>query len=165
MKPSVALWAGSGSGDNGWHGEPFTGSDKKTIMTTTDPYAFGTPEAEPERDQRQEFRLSGRASVTLELEAAEPGGDGTARLARASSSDVSSGGLRVITREALPSGALLPARIQLPGVPAPCLLMVEVVWCRPADDHGWQSGLRILDTGDSDYLQWMETMAEIMAQE
>lgn len=131
-------------------------------MTTTDPYEFGNAELDPEQDQRQEFRLVGRAHVTLELEAAEPGGADEARLADASSSDVSPGGLRLTTDEALPPGALLPAKIQLPGAPEPCLLTVEVIWCQPTGTDRWQSGLKILDTGDSDYLGWMEAMARAM---
>ncbi|MFW5824564.1 MAG: PilZ domain-containing protein [Marinobacter sp.] len=131
-------------------------------MTTTDPYAFGNPDSEPEQDQRQEFRLAGRARVTLELEAAEPGGSTEARVAEAASSDVSAGGLRLVTDDPLAPGALLPAGIQLPGTPSPCRLTVEVVWCRPTEDGRWQSGLKILDTGDAGYLDWMEAVARAM---
>lgn len=131
-------------------------------MSTNDPYAFGNVEVDPDQDQRDEFRLVGRANVTLELEAAEPGGAGQARVTPAMSSDVSPGGLRLVTRESLIPGALLPARIGLHGTGEACALTVEVVWCRPLADGRWQSGLKILDTGDADYLAWMDAVARAM---
>lgn len=131
-------------------------------MNNNDPYAFGSDELNPDREQRDEYRLVGRASVTLELESAEPGEAGQARVAPAESSDVSPGGLRVITRESLTPGALLPAGIRLHGAGEACSLTVEVVWCRPVDDGCWQSGLKILETGDSDYLAWMDAVAGAM---
>lgn len=131
-------------------------------MNNKDLYAFGNDELEPDQDQRDEFRLVGRASVTLELESAEPGEAGQPRVAVASSSDVSPGGLRVITAEPLTPAALLPASIQLHGAGQACPLTVEVIWCRVIDEGSWQSGLKILDTGDSDYLAWMDAVAQAM---
>lgn len=131
-------------------------------MNNNDPYAFGTDELDPDQDQRDEFRLVGRASVALELESAEPDGQVPARIAHAESSDVSPGGLRVVTSEALTPGALLPASIRLQGAAEDCALTVEVVWCRPTEGDRWQSGLKILETGDSDYLDWMDAVARAM---
>lgn len=127
-----------------------------------DTYAFGRQELEPERDQRDEFRLVGRAGVTLELESAGPGETQSARVVAAESSDVSSGGLRVITGEPLTPGALLPAAIRLQPAGAVCSLTVEVIWCRALGDECWQSGLKILETGDDDYLAWMDAVARVM---
>ncbi|GGY82245.1 PilZ domain-containing protein [Marinobacter zhanjiangensis] len=135
---------------------------KQRIMINKDPYAFGDNELDPDHEQRDEFRLVGRASVSLELESAEPGEVGQARVAPAESSDVSPGGLRLITREPLTEGALLPASISLQGEVAACALTVEVIWCRAVNDGRWQSGLRILDTGDSEYLAWMDGVARAM---
>ncbi|MGM0569184.1 PilZ domain-containing protein [Marinobacter sp.] len=133
---------------------------------TRDPYSFGHPETEPERDQRTEYRLAGRTTVTLELEAAEPDGGDDARVIRASSYDVSTGGMRLETNEPLPAGALLPARMELPGHGGGFPLTVEVIWCRPSETVGqWQSGLSVLDTADEGYLAWVEAMVRIMAVE
>ncbi|MFC4260489.1 PilZ domain-containing protein [Marinobacter lacisalsi] len=131
-------------------------------MNSKDPYTFGSDELEPDQDQRDEFRLVGRASVTLELESAEPGEAGQPRVAVAASSDVSPGGLRVVTAEPLTPDALLPASIQLHGAGQTFPLTVEVIWCRVTDEGDWQSGLKILDTGDSDYLAWMDAVARAM---
>ena len=131
-------------------------------MTQKDPYAFGNNEPDSDHDQRDEFRLVGRASVTLELESVAPGEGGQARVAPAESYDVSSGGLRLVTGEPLTEGALLPASIRLQDAGEACALTVEVIWCRAVDDGRWQSGLRILYTGDSDYLAWMDAVARAM---
>lgn len=132
-------------------------------MTTNDPYAFGYPEAEPERDQRREFRLAGRATISIELEAAEPGSGGSARTTRAVSSDISTSGMRLVTTEPLPEGALLPASVELSAQGEAFILTMEVIWCRPVDNEGhWQSGLRVIDTGEGDYLAWVEAMARVM---
>lgn len=131
-------------------------------MTDQDPYAFGNRELEPDLDQRDEYRLAGRASVTLELESAEPDGAGGARVASAASSDVSPGGLRLVTDESLTPGALLPATIHLSGESQSCSLTVDVIWCRALADGRWQSGLKILDTGDSDYIAWMDAVARAL---
>ena len=131
-------------------------------MNSKDPYAFGSNELEPDQDQRDEFRLVGRASVTLELESPEPGQAGQPKVSEAASSDVSPGGLRVVTDEPLTAGALLPASIQLQGAEQACRLTIEVVWCRAAEPGSWQSGLKILDTGDSDYLAWMDAVSLAM---
>ena len=132
-------------------------------MTTDDPYSFGYPDVEPERDQRTEYRLTGRANVTIELEAAEPGAGDGARTTRASSSDISTGGMRLITTEPVPGRALLPVIVELPGYGEGFPLTVEVIWCRPARKQGeWLTGLRVLDSGEAEYLAWVEAMARII---
>ena len=132
-------------------------------MTTQDPYSFGNPESEPEQDKRAEYRLTGRAGVTLELVAAELGSGTEANIIQAASSDVSAGGMRLVTEEPLPQGALLPARVLLPGEEQGFELTVEVVWCRPmATDGQWQSGLCVLESGEANYLAWIEAMARVM---
>ncbi|SFR46220.1 PilZ domain-containing protein [Marinobacter daqiaonensis] len=128
----------------------------------SDPYSFGNGNEAAGQDQRGEFRLVGRAEVRLELESAEPGGLDQARVVEASSSDVSPGGLRVVIPEPLVEGALLTVAVRLDGFAEPCNLTAEVVWCRAMDSGRWQSGMRILETGDGDYLMWMEALAEAM---
>ncbi|WP_372971569.1 hypothetical protein [Marinobacter sp.] len=46
----------------------------------------------------------------------------------------------------------------------PFRLMVEVVWCRPADDTGWLVGLQILESDDTAYLEWVEAVARAMSE-
>lgn len=129
-------------------------------------YTFELGIPADDRDHRKEFRLTGRARVTLELEAAGPGPGEQAVRTCSDSLDVSAGGMRLTTSSPLPEGALLPVWVELTGEALCFELTVEVIWCRREDSSNqWQSGLRILDTGDDHYLFWLDTVARLMAAE
>lgn len=129
-------------------------------------YTFELRTPGHKQDQRTEYRLTGRAKVTIELEAAGPEPGGQSMRVHSDSSDVSAGGMRLTTPRPLPEGALLPAWLELAGEALCFELTVEVIWCRKEDSSTqWQSGLRILDTGDEHYLAWLDTMARLMAAE
>ena len=67
-------------------------------------------------------------------------------------------------REPLPQGALLSAWVKLDGEPEAFPLTVDVVWCRPASAGQWLVGLRILESDDTAYLEWVEAVARAMSE-
>lgn len=127
-----------------------------------DDYSFGTTEATPGNDQREEYRLAGRVRVWIELESAMPENRDDTRRIEAHSYDVSSAGLRVGVAEVLTEGALLPVTIALDSQHATFELMAEVVWCREAAEEGLQAGLRLLESDETAYMEWMEAVARAM---
>lgn len=130
-------------------------------------YDFGNYDDAPESgDNRTEYRLTASAKVTMELETSAPdeNGDSMGRTLVSRTSDLSATGVRLSTSEPLTTGALLPASISLEEVSEPFQLMVEVVWCRPADEHTWLVGLKILASDDTAYLEWVEAVASAMSE-
>ncbi|MDK8464359.1 PilZ domain-containing protein [Marinobacter sp. SS13-12] len=130
-------------------------------------YNFGDYDESPESgDNRCEYRLTASAKVTMELESSVPegAGSGDERTIVSRTSDLSARGIRLATSEPLTTGAILPAWVCLEEVSEPFRLMVEVVWCRPADDSGWLVGLQILESDDTAYLEWVEAVARAMAE-
>lgn len=130
-------------------------------------YSFGDYEDSPESgDNRADYRLTASAKVTLELESPAP--DDTSGSVERSlvsrTSDLSVRGIRLTTSEPLTTGAILPAWVGLEDVSEPFRLMVEVVWCRPADAGGWLVGLQILESDDTAYLEWVEAVARAMSE-
>lgn len=130
-------------------------------------YTFGDHEDVPlGRDNREEYRLTGSAQVTLELESGLPeSGQPPSRTLVSRSCDLSAKGIRLETREALPEGALLPAWVALAGEPEPFALTVEVVWCRASSSGSYLAGLQIVDSDDSSYVDWVEAVARAMGED
>lgn len=129
-------------------------------------YSFGADDGQGvDHDQRSEFRLTGRATLTLELETPEPGESPApgARLV-CHTHDLSVNGARVFTEEALTVGALLPVTIALAGAGGSHDLMVEVIWTEVRDGR-WVSGLRVVPSDDSSYIEWVDAMARAMIQD
>lgn len=135
-------------------------------------YSFGNEEEvgpEVPGDNRSEYRLTGSAQVTLELESSEPeNGDSAAessgRTLVSRTRDLSAQGFCLTTREPLVEHALLTAWVRLDGEPETFQLTVDVVWCRPTSAGQWLVGLRILDSDDTSYLEWVEAVARAMAE-
>lgn len=130
-------------------------------------YSFGDYDDSPESgDNRSEYRLTASARVAIELEASVPDdvGDSDVRTLVSRTSDLSARGIRLATTEPLTTGALLPASVSLEEVSEPFHLMVEVVWCRPDDAGGWLVGLQILESDDTEYLEWVEAVARAMSE-
>jgi hypothetical protein len=130
-------------------------------MSASD-YQFGSREA-VEREQRQEFRLTGRTHVMLEMESADPGSSQPARYLTCYSRDLSATGIRISARESLTPGALLCATVALPGSEGESFrLMVEVIWCRQGSDQSYHAGLHVLNSDDTGVLDWLEVVARAM---
>ncbi|KPQ01459.1 PilZ domain-containing protein [Marinobacter sp. HL-58] len=131
-------------------------------------YNFGNYDDSPESgDNRSEYRLTASAKVTIELESAVPddAGDSASRTLVSRTSDLSARGIRLLTSEPLTTGAILPAWVNLEEISEPFRLMVEVVWCRPAEESGgWLVGLQILESDDTAFLEWVEAVARAMSE-
>lgn len=128
-------------------------------------YTFGNDDSSGSGDNRSEYRLAGSAQVRLELESTEPdsGDDSRARILVARTRDLSAQGFSVTSREPLMRTALLRAWIRLDDEPDRFQLTVEVVWCRPASPGEWLVGLRIQESDDTSYLEWVEAVARAMS--
>ncbi len=104
-------------------------------------YTFGTRNEPPfEKDNRADYRLTARARAVLELESGLPEEE---------------------TPEA--RDALLPASVSLGNHNEPFTLMVEVVWCRP-NESGFLVGVRIIESDETAYVEWVEAVASAMDQ-
>lgn len=127
-------------------------------------YNFGNDEPADSGDNRCEYRLTGSAQVTLELESAEPegGDDSAARRLVGKTRDLSAQGFSLKTPEPLVENALLTAWLRLDGEPEEFQLTVDVVWCRPVSPNQWLVGLRILESDETSYLDWVEAVARAM---
>lgn len=128
-------------------------------------YTFGTNEDVPEEgDNRREYRLTGNARVVLELESPSPEDPEGVRLTF-HTRDLSPTGFRLRSTEPLTPQALLPAEVSLSGSGEVCQLTVEIVWCKPAGDGQWLVGLRILESDDTGYIDWVEAVARAMEED
>lgn len=131
-------------------------------------YSFGNDDDRPgHEDNRSEYRLTGSAQVTLELESGEPESayESAGRRLVSKTRDLSAQGFSLVTSEPLLENALLSAWIRLENEPDPFQLTVDVVWCRPASEGQWLVGLRILESDDTAYLEWVETVARAMSED
>jgi hypothetical protein len=130
-------------------------------------YTFGNEDPSESGDNRSEYRLTGSAQVTLELESTEPeaGEESSDRALVAKTRDLSAQGFSVTTREPLTENALLSAWIRLDGESDEFQLTVDVVWCRPASPGEWLVGLRIQESDDTSYLEWVEAVARAMSED
>ncbi|MGO1693429.1 MAG: PilZ domain-containing protein [Marinobacter sp.] len=135
-------------------------------MKETD-YTFGTLDgATTGPDNRMQYRLTARARVTLELEASFPGGEHVpctpGREMVCEIRDISTNGLNLISSEPLSPGALYPATVSLSAQAEPFFLTLEVVWCC-ADEPDYLAGVRIIESDQTAYVEWVEAVANAMA--
>ncbi|TVP54862.1 MAG: PilZ domain-containing protein [Halomonadaceae bacterium] len=114
----------------------------------------------PEKDLRDEFRLTARVAVTIEVEAGEVGQ--SCRVLKGFSRDLSASGISLNAPEALPEGALLPVSLRIDE--NQCFeLMAEVRWCVPRPSQsGYGIGLVILVSDETAYLEWKEAIAQLL---
>lgn len=119
------------------------------------------------QDKRAEYRLSGRASVVLELEAADPDDaeQGKPTVLTARTQDLSATGMRIITAEPLTLGAILPIQVRLAGNDVNYQLIAEVVWCERRTSQEYAVGLNVLDSDGSSFVDWVDAVARAMAEE
>lgn len=131
-------------------------------------YSFGHIEGSlAGADQRREFRLTGRATLTLELEAVDPEdpGAGVGKHLTCHTHDLSVNGIRVLTQEPLSKGALLPMMVSLAGDENSFTLTGEVVWCESRGSGGWAVGLKVLFSDQTSYIEWVEAVGRAMVQD
>ncbi len=116
-------------------------------------------------EKRTDYRLTGKVKVLLELDSGDPDvGNGIAHL-EAFSTDLSVAGLRLKCRQPLREGALLPATVSLQCAEGNFVLMTEVIWCRAMGGQCWAAGLKILESDETSYLEWVEVIGLAMGQD
>ncbi|MEC7815642.1 MAG: PilZ domain-containing protein [Pseudomonadota bacterium] len=132
-------------------------------MTDRD-YEFGTNTGIAGRDQRDDYRLVARATARVQAESVEPSSapELPARALECQIRDISSRGFRLVSAEPFPVGALLATEAALGKWPQPFALTIEVVWCRQTEE-GYLSGIQIVPSDDTDYVEWVEAVAEVLA--
>ncbi|RMJ06227.1 PilZ domain protein [Marinobacter litoralis] len=114
-------------------------------------------------DKREDYRLSARATARIHVESAEPVGlggasfEGSVRTCEVR--DLSASGMSLVTTEALRIGSLLAAEVHLSGRQESLKLMVEVVWHK-AEGARYLNGIRVFDSDETDYLNWLEAVAD-----
>lgn len=133
-----------------------------------DNYQFGTAQVLPEgKDKREEYRLTARARAWIQRESLEPGVDQSGLNDKVTLEcqirDISARGLSLVTAEPLSELSLLKAEVSLAHQAAAFQLMVEVMWCREAEG-GYLVGIRVLESDDTDYLDWMDAVAAALSE-
>lgn len=129
-------------------------------------YSFGTRNEPPvDHDNRADYRLTARARAILELESGLPEDAASeARELVCGIRDISASGLCLSSGDPLSLGALLPATVFLGNHSEPFGLIVEVVWCRP-NESAFLVGVRIIESDETAYVEWVEAVASAMAQD
>ena len=116
----------------------------------------------PDRDDRGEYRLAGRVTVQLELEASDPGYSDEAQWVTCPTRDVSASGFKVISPRSLTKGALLTTRILLEDHSEEFQLVTEVMWTEGDSQGPWRAGLRILESDDPEVEAWIRAVARVL---
>jgi hypothetical protein len=135
-------------------------------------YTFGLAINARAPDNRFDYRLSARAKAVIHLETGESVQYIDRQQVRACPvRDLSASGLRLWSACSLPVGAFLPAVIHLVEGQPDYHLMLEIVWCKPeqadlADASvpptGYLAGCRVLESGGTEAVEWLEAIAMAM---
>lgn len=132
-------------------------------------YTFGTgPELPRGHDDRADYRLTARAVAGVQVETSEPlepviPGVADQRVVECRIRDISTGGFSLISREAFTEGSILTSRVDLGNGKASYRLTIEAMWCRPVN-QGYLIGVRVLESDETDYLEWMDAVADALAE-
>jgi len=131
-----------------------------------DNYEFGSAQGLPGgQDNREDYRLTARALAWFWLDSPEPELE-TPEVLKAAPlecqiRDISARGLSLVSSEPLALNSLLMAEISLGHRPQRFRLMVEVMWCRQAG-RDYLVGVHVLESDETDYLDWMEAVASAL---
>jgi len=132
-----------------------------------DNYEFGSAQGLPRgQDNREDYRLTARARAWFWLESPEPGLEApeapNAAPLECQIRDISARGLSLVLSEPPALNSLVMAEISLGRRPQRFRLMVEVMWCRQTG-HDYLVGVHVLESDETDYLDWMEAVASALA--
>lgn len=130
-----------------------------------DNYSLGVAGKDAEHDQRSEFRLAGRATVALQLEAPNLDEGDPGKTIFCHTQDLSSSGVRMQTREQVPVGALLPLWVTFEGEQTVYELTGEVVWVESRESGYWIVGVQILESDDTSFVEWIDAVARAMTED
>ncbi|WP_166268302.1 PilZ domain-containing protein [Marinobacter caseinilyticus] len=116
-------------------------------------------------EQRSEFRLAGRATVVLQLEAQSPESEREGKTLTCYTHDISTSGVRVQTREAISLGALLSMLIKFDDAGEGYSLIGEVVWTKAGEAGDWVVGLKILESDETSFIDWLDAIGKAMSED
>lgn len=135
-------------------------------------YTFGTVNDALGLDNRFDYRLSARAKAVIYLETDESEQYTDPQQVRACPVwDLSASGMRLWSACSLPVGAFVPAVVHLVEGQPDYQLMLEIVWCRPEPLFlagssepitGYLTGCRVLESGGTEAVEWLEAVAMAM---
>jgi len=110
-----------------------------------------TEPCEPTNELRQEYRLSERETVYIEMDSG---------LVATQSLDLSANGLRVISDREITAGCILRCCVQLKHSDEQFMLACEVKWSQSYADQGeYLLGLSLFESADTDIQAWKEMIA------
>lgn len=132
-------------------------------------YTFGLGDEAQALDNRFDYRLSARAKAVIHLETGElVQYDDRQQVCACPVRDLSASGLRLWSASSLPVGALVPAVVDLVEGQPDYQLMLEIVWCKPVPagpempPTGYLAGCRVLESGGTEAVEWLEAVAAAM---
>lgn len=134
-----------------------------------DDYAFGLEDELPSgKDLREDYRLTARARAWILPESPEPESDpstldGVSGRLECQVRDISARGISLLCEASLSIGSILVAEVSLGEHAEHFRLSVEVMWCREAE-WGYQIGVRVLESDETDYLDWIEAVARALSE-
>ncbi|MEC9385477.1 MAG: PilZ domain-containing protein [Pseudomonadota bacterium] len=134
-----------------------------------DAYGFGVEDEWPSgKDLREDYRLTARARAWILLESAEPESepstlDGVSDRLECQVRDISARGISLLCEASLSIGSSLVAEVSLGEHAEHFRLSVEVMWCREAE-WGYLIGVRVLESDETDYLDWIEAVARALSE-
>lgn len=107
-------------------------------------------------EQRQEFRLEQKQTIFIEVKnryVCE--GVSQTRLLICNSLDLSANGIRAIIGEEIPVGAIYQLAVEITNSGQTLCLAAQVKWIKPTkDNNGFEVGLMILESDDTDIEAW-----------
>ncbi|MBN8238160.1 PilZ domain-containing protein [Marinobacter nauticus] len=134
-----------------------------------DDYGFGLEDELPSgKDLREDYRLTARARAWILPESPEPESepstlDGVSGRLECQVRDISARGISLSCEASLSIGSILVAEVSLGEHAEHFRLSVEVMWCREAE-WGNLIGVRVLESDETDYLDWIEAVARALSE-
>lgn len=119
-----------------------------------------------DRDQRQEPRLEQKETIFIEVKNSYSESTGSqSRFIICRSADISANGIRAIIDEKLPVGAIYQLAVELNSQKQRLCLAAQVKWIRESKEHnGYELGLMIFDSDDTDVELWKLHIADQLSQ-
>lgn len=134
-----------------------------------DDYGFGIEDELPSgKDLREEYRLTARARAWILPESPDPALESSildewSNRLECQIRDISARGISLLCKGSLSVGSILIAEVSLGEHAENFRLSVEVMWCRESE-RGYLVGVRVLESDETDYLDWIEAVARALSE-
>lgn len=114
-------------------------------------------------NRRQHARVAYRQTVLVKLYSVANHPDMKNRELKASTSDVSEGGLRITCEKDLTVGTKVKLRISIENPPSHFIHECEVRWRQtdPTDPKLWQIGLQFAETSETHRMEWIRLIRQL----